>query len=481
MSLAMDPTASPRRELTSTIVGQLDDGLERLDALIERPDEVDTEKTVHSVRKRCKEVRGLAQLARPAVGGSYREFNALVRDAARELSALRDAQALLGTVDTLRSVDPAPSLDTVHDILGAAAEHTEGAVLDTPEILRDAHRQLIRARDLAEGWKLPKGFEAVEKGLTKTYARGQRALRHAREEGDDESFHDYRKATKQLWYQIRFLSPVAPTVLEPLIDQLDRMSDALGDNNDLAVLVEQLRADPDRFGGRKVVIAATSVIAVHRVILQQRALRSGATIYAESPGAFGGRIHTYWQTTRTRGEDRPLGGIADLNEPVGPDATDESGADHFERERKWLVAEVPSELPQGTRLRQGYLASTADLSLRVRDAGTKGCTVTIKSGSGSTRTELEWTIERDVFERLWPLTGDERVSKTRYELPSGGHTIELDVFDEKLAGLVYAEVEFTSEEEMTAYEAPAWFGDDVTEDGRYTNASLARHGLPSGS
>jgi CYTH domain-containing protein len=57
----------------------------------------------------------------------------------------------------------------------------------------------------------------------------------------------------------------------------------------------------------------------------------------------------------------------------------------------------------------------------------------------------------------------------------------LDVFDEKLAGLVYAEVEFTSEEEMTAYEAPAWFGDDVTEDGRYTNASLARHGLPSRS
>jgi len=481
MSLAMNPSASPRRELTSTIVGQLDDALERLDALIARPDEIDTEKTVHSVRKRCKEVRGLAQLARPAVGERYREFNTLVRDAARELSALRDAQALLGTVDTLRSVDPAPSLDTLHTVLGTAAEHTEGAVLDAPDILRDAHDRLVTARNVAEDWKLPKRFEAVEKGLIRTYAKGQRALEHARAEGDDDSFHDYRKATKQLWYQTRFLAPVAPTVLEPLIDQLDRMSDALGDNNDLAVLVEQLRADPDRFGGRDVVSAATSVIAVHRVILQQRALRSGATIYAESPAAFGRRIHAYWRTTRARGQERTLGGIADLNDPVTPEATRESDVDHFERERKWLVPEMPAVLPKGTRLRQGYLASTDELSVRVRDAGTKGCTVTIKSGSGSTRTELEWTIARDVFERLWPLTGGERVSKTRYELPSGDHTIELDVFDEKLAGLVYAEVEFTSEEAMASYEAPDWFGADVTEDGRYTNASLARHGMPEGS
>ena len=257
------------------------------------------------------------------------------------------------------------------------------------------------------------------------------------------------------------------------------MSDALGDNNDLAVLVDQLRADPPRFGGRQVVAEASAVIAVHRVILQQRALRSGATIYAETPEAFGARIRTYWRTTRRHGEERELGGIADLNEPVEVTAASEQeSTDHLERERKWLVTDVPTALPAGTKLRQGYLASTPDISLRIRDAGKKGCTLTIKSGSGATRTELEWPIERDVFERLWPLTGTERVSKTRYELPSGEHTIELDVFDEQLDGLVFAEVEFPSQEAMDTYAAPAWFGSDVTDDGRYTNAALARHGRP---
>ncbi len=62
----------------------------------------------------------------------------------------------------------------------------------------------------------------------------------------------------------------------------------------------------------------------------------------------------------------------------------------------------------------------------------------------------------------------------------GAHVVELDVFAGDLDGLVMAEVEFTSTEEMTAFVPPVWFGREVTDDGRYTNASLALHGLPVG-
>ena len=67
-----------------------------------------------------------------------------------------------------------------------------------------------------------------------------------------------------------------------------------------------------------------------------------------------------------------------------------------------------------------------------------------------------------------------RVRKTRYRIPFDDHVIELDQFHDALEGLVLAEVEFDSEEEMAAFEPPDWFGRDVTGDPAYSNASLAR-------
>jgi len=57
--------------------------------------------------------------------------------------------------------------------------------------------------------------------------------------------------------------------------------------------------------------------------------------------------------------------------------------------------------------------------------------------------------------------------------------IELDVFGGSLDGLIMAEVEFRSAEELAAFEPPDWFGRDVTDDNRYTNAALALSGLPT--
>ncbi len=56
--------------------------------------------------------------------------------------------------------------------------------------------------------------------------------------------------------------------------------------------------------------------------------------------------------------------------------------------------------------------------------------------------------------------------------------IELDVFSGAHDGLVLAEVEFESSATLHAYEAPEWFGAEVTEDSRYNNAALALDGLP---
>ena len=62
----------------------------------------DIHKGHHEARKCFKRLRGLLRMARPALGKKlYRRENICFRDAARLLSAARDAQALVETFDQL--------------------------------------------------------------------------------------------------------------------------------------------------------------------------------------------------------------------------------------------------------------------------------------------------------------------------------------------------------------------------------------------
>jgi adenylate cyclase len=154
----------------------------------------------------------------------------------------------------------------------------------------------------------------------------------------------------------------------------------------------------------------------------------------------------------------------------------------MEVERKFLVWEVPTDLDRrpSSAIDQGYLAIDADGS-EVRLRRRAGRTyVTGKRGHGLVRSEAEVEISEAQFDALWPLTEGRRIEKTRYEISAGQRlVIELDVYGGGLAGLVVAEVEFSSRSDAEAFDAPGWFGPDVTDDDGYKNQRLATAGLPS--
>ena len=150
-----------------------------------------------------------------------------------------------------------------------------------------------------------------------------------------------------------------------------------------------------------------------------------------------------------------------------------------EIERKFLVPAMPDETGDGIPIEQGYLPLAGEESeLRVRRKGEQ-TVLTVKRGRGLERFEHEAEIPADAFDALWPLTEGRRIEKTRYEIPYEGAKIELDEYAGDLAGLLVAEVELPSREAAASFKPPAWFGEDVTEDGRYGNRSLAEHGRPA--
>lgn len=136
-------------------------------------------------------------------------------------------------------------------------------------------------------------------------------------------------------------------------------------------------------------------------------------------------------------------------------------------------------LGQGARLRQGYLAEDGAVQVRVRISD-GSAVLTVKAGRGLSRTEVEVVIDAGSAEALWPHTEGRRVEKVRHRMSVGaGLVADVDVYEGRLAGLCTAEVEFPTEEAAHAFQPPAWFGRDVTEEAGWDNASLARHGLPA--
>ena len=144
----------------------------------------------------------------------------------------------------------------------------------------------------------------------------------------------------------------------------------------------------------------------------------------------------------------------------------------IEIERKFLVN--GNSWRSGTtrqQIRQGYLCSSADRTVRVRVEGDRAF-LTIKGAQhGASRYEYEYGIPiRDATEMLERLCERPLIEKTRHYLTVGGREWVIDEFEGENAGLMIAEVEF--EKEGQAIALPDWAGAEVTDEPRYLNVNL---------
>jgi adenylate cyclase len=146
-----------------------------------------------------------------------------------------------------------------------------------------------------------------------------------------------------------------------------------------------------------------------------------------------------------------------------------------EIERKFLVRSDAwrAGVTGSTLLRQGYLSSNAKATVRVRSSDDAVAVLTLKGQvQGISRAEYEYEIPIEDARDMLAMAEPHIVEKRRHFVPLGGLMWEVDVFEGRHAGLVVAEVELTSEDQVVAL--PDWVGAEVTQDDRYNNASLSR-------
>lgn len=155
--------------------------------------------------------------------------------------------------------------------------------------------------------------------------------------------------------------------------------------------------------------------------------------------------------------------------------------ENIEIEKKYLINynNVPKVLLDNSEknmITQYYICFSPET--RVRSVDDKCFFKTEKreiSGNSLSRVEIEEKISEENYKSILNESkSNYYIKKYRYKIFLSDVLVELDVYLDELSGLVVAEVEFKSEEDAKKFNPPEWFGEDITNDKNFKNASLAK-------
>ncbi len=265
-----------------------------------RDPDADPVEAVHTARKDMKKLRSTIRLVRPALGEKlYAAENGRYRDAAGMLSDVRDAQVRSATVDALAehfaADGPRGGWARVRGAFAASEAESPPGLGASPE---QAAAAIAEGESAIDDWPLGNsGFKLIAPGLRRAHAQARGRYREALDDPTDERLHEYRKRSKDLWYHLRLVREGWPGLLGATADEAHRLSDLLGDDHDLVLLIEYL----DRGGGpleAEQLVELRDLIGRRRHELQRDAFAVGARLLAEKPKRYTQRLRSYWEAPR---------------------------------------------------------------------------------------------------------------------------------------------------------------------------------------
>jgi CHAD domain-containing protein len=286
--------------LTRVIDKQFDIALAITDAAPQ-----DQAAAVHETRKAIKRLRAMLRLVRDSISHDvYHTDNAALKLVAAELGAVRDSWVMSQILDRLLPHDDASaeSVDSLVVRLQDRYSAESSAILDNEAHMASIMDQLQNARDRAARWTvmageqsapLPHEFATVAPGLQRVYKRGRRGMRIVADSPTDTLLHVWRKRAKYLRHQVEALNVLDPEPLGAMEDRLANLTDLLGDDHDLAVLLTRFHDDHQLVGDLPM-DGVLEAVQESRLQLQAESIALGQDIFEEHSSFFLSYIETVW-------------------------------------------------------------------------------------------------------------------------------------------------------------------------------------------
>ena len=258
-------------------------------------------RSVHTVRKHLKKARAIVRMLEEEFGKDFKPLIGRLRGAARRLSAFRDADVCLETLDALRGRYPRVLTPAVTGSVQRALEAHRRRARSRLEHALPVVLSMLRASaaPISRGVRHAADPEAVREGMARGYRRARKALETttlAGERGGDAALHRWRRRVKDHWYQMRLLEGLDAHA-GPRVRALKRLETWLGDHHNLVVLDDLVQRSPSRFGSGSSVAAVLGCIDRRKAALERRFRDRGTKLFEYRPARFRKLIDRWWNTS----------------------------------------------------------------------------------------------------------------------------------------------------------------------------------------
>lgn len=253
-----------------------------------------TDEAVHTARKTAKRARAALRLMRSAIGdAAYHRANKQLRDAARPLTVVRDAVAILGALNHIRKPRDNKRLNSyvswvyqrLHNEYRASRKEFRQQDIRLSVITLRAVRRRMGHLAASQSDVL-----SARHGITKTYKNGREASSRARLRPSIHRLHEWRKQAKYLANELDLARRLLRLRQGKARRRAKRLGAVLGDDHDLALLSAKLRESDGSLKGSAHTAERKELerrIQRKRHKLQAQARRVGKRLYGESPRKFG--------------------------------------------------------------------------------------------------------------------------------------------------------------------------------------------------
>lgn len=282
MSFHISKHRSPGNALRKFLNAELESALEKL--ALATPENLSG--VVHDVRRHVKKMRAVLRLLKAAkYPGVSKSDQHPLRDAAKQVSALRDAEVNLKTLKKLCKTCGI-SVSKYPQTLRLFEQQLEEAMFGGVEAAANA-AGLLR---MMQPWiELHDNIDVKPRqllsGMRRIYKRDRAAFQKAVRDTSSENLHRWRKRTKDVWNVLtlsRMIRLTDPKATRKLADVSEELGDLLGEDHDLAQLRGRLAhtvTGPEKE-------ALNHLISSRRDKLQKKIIKCGAKFFAKKPRAF---------------------------------------------------------------------------------------------------------------------------------------------------------------------------------------------------
>ncbi|MCF6367859.1 CHAD domain-containing protein [Rhizobium halophilum] len=303
MAFRIRPDRPFTQEFRSVAEHQLRQAIHFLEDQPEGPHEA-----VHDARKKFKRVRALYRLIQSDAKEFRARENARVRDTAKTLSVVRDATALVETVDYLAAQAGSPEESAALEFASKALIERRDRIAheesDLPAkmaaAVQSCHEAIGALQELHLDDSPRRTASRLAKAWRKQLSRAAADLVVCGEGGDAEHFHDLRKVGQTYWMHLALLSDLWSSAMRAKQREAKALVDLLGHEHDLSVLTQVVNENPDLFGDSETLARVIGAIITHQQELRREALEQAKLVFADDADTEAARIALLWKEAASR-------------------------------------------------------------------------------------------------------------------------------------------------------------------------------------